>query len=145
MTEEEAWPGLSGHAIAKVRGKQVSRPSWERRNAPEGSILQDGSLHPALQETGEKQMQLKFFATYRQISGCKECAIPAPSDVLELLHDVSERWPAFRTLVLDAEGSDRGEDVIILVNGRHIEHLEGMHTKLTDDDTVAITPVVAGG
>lgn len=90
-------------------------------------------------------MQLKFFATYRQISGCKICTIDAPDDVLALLHDISKRWPAFRKLVLNSSGSDRGEDVIIMVNGRHIEHLDGIHTKLTDEDTVAITPVVAGG
>ena len=40
---------------------------------------------------------------------------------------------------------DKGSDVIILVNGRHIEHLDGVATKLTEDDYVAITPLVAGG
>ena len=90
-------------------------------------------------------MQLKFFATYRQISGCKICSIPAPRDVLALLHDVSSRWPAFREEVLNEDGTDRGDEVIIMVNGRHIEHLDGVHTRLSDEDTVAITPVVAGG
>ena len=90
-------------------------------------------------------MQLKFFATYRQVSGCKLCTVPAPHDVLALLHDVSERWPAFRALVLNDDGSDKSDEVIILVNGRHIEHLDGVHTRLSNEDTVAITPVVAGG
>ncbi len=90
-------------------------------------------------------MQLKFFATYRQISGCKACTVDAPATVLDLLHQVSQRWPEFRSLVLDEQGADRGKDVIILVNGRHIEHLDGIHTKLTDEDTVVLTPVVAGG
>lgn len=90
-------------------------------------------------------MQLKFFATYRQISGCKVCNIPAPENVLMLLNDISVRWPAFRELVLNAEGSDKSDKVIIMVNGRHIEHLDGVHTVLSDEDTVAVTPVVAGG
>ena len=90
-------------------------------------------------------MQLKFFATYRQISDCKACTIEAPETVLDLLHRVSDRWPAFRTLVLNEHGTDKGRDVIILVNGRHIEHLDGIATKLTDEDTVVLTPVVAGG
>lgn len=90
-------------------------------------------------------MQLKFFATYRQISGCKICTLPAPANVLALLHAVSQRWPDFRDLVLNKEGTDRGSDVIILVNGRHIEHLDDIDTPLTDEDTVVLTPVVAGG
>ena len=90
-------------------------------------------------------MQLKFFATYRQIAGCKQCSVLAPHDVLALLHDISSRWPEFRSLVLNEEGADKRDDVIIMVNGRHIEHLDGVNTELTDEDTVAITPVVAGG
>ena len=90
-------------------------------------------------------MQLKFFATYRQISGCKVCTVNAPETVLGLLGMVSQRWPEFRTLVLNEEGTDKGADVIIMVNGRHIEHLDGIATKLSDEDTVVLTPVVAGG
>lgn len=90
-------------------------------------------------------MLVRFFATYRQITGCRECDIPAPPDVLALLHDLSQRWPAFRELVLDEPGTGKGDDVIILVNGRHIEHLQGVDTKLTEADRVAVTPLVAGG
>lgn len=90
-------------------------------------------------------MQLKFFATYRQIAGCKVCTISAPENVLALLHEMAQRWPAFRELVLSADGQTKSDDVIIMVNGRHIEHLDGVQTALSDDDTVAITPVVAGG
>ena len=90
-------------------------------------------------------MLVKFFATYRQITGCKSCDIPAPDDVLGLMHALSDRWPAFRELVLDETGTQKGDDVIVMVNGRHIEHLDGMQTKLTEDDYVAVTPLVAGG
>ena len=90
-------------------------------------------------------MLVKFFATYRQITGCRTCDIPAPADVLALMGELSRRWPAFRALILNEDGTDRGDDVIILVNGRHIEHLDGMATKLTEDDYVAVTPLVAGG
>lgn len=90
-------------------------------------------------------MLVKFFATYRQISGCKTCDIPAPDDVLGLLRELSSRWPAFRTLVLNETGDGKGDDVIIMVNGRHIEHLDGVRTKLSEKDYVAVTPLVAGG
>ena len=90
-------------------------------------------------------MLVKFFATYRQISGCNQCDISGPSSVLELLEEVSRRWPAFRPLVLNEAGTEKGEDAIILVNGRHIEHLEGVRTALSEADYVAFTPLVAGG
>lgn len=90
-------------------------------------------------------MLVKFLATYRQITGCKSCNVDAPDDVLALMHELSQRWPEFRQLLLNEEGTDKGDDVIILVNGRHIEHLDGIQTKLTEDDYAVITPVVAGG
>ena len=90
-------------------------------------------------------MLVKFLATYRQITGCKSCDVPAPQDVLALMAELSARWPKFRNLILSEDGTDKGNDVIILVNGRHIEHLDGIATKLTEDDYVVITPLVAGG
>ena len=90
-------------------------------------------------------MLVKFFATYRQITGCKTCDVPAPGSVLALLEDLSERWPEFRDLILNEDGTGKGDDVSIMVNGRHIEHLDGVATKLTEQDYVAVTPLVAGG
>jgi molybdopterin synthase sulfur carrier subunit len=90
-------------------------------------------------------MLVKFFATYRQITGCKSCDVPAPHDVLALMGELAARWPEFRGLVLNKDGTDKGDDVIILVNGRHIEHLDGAATRLTEDDYVVVTPLVAGG
>lgn len=90
-------------------------------------------------------MLVKFFATYRQITGCRTCEIPAPDDVLGLLDELSKRWPAFRELVLNEAGDGKGDDVIVMVNGRHIEHLDGVATKLGEQDYVAVTPLVAGG
>ena len=90
-------------------------------------------------------MLVKFLATYRQIANCKSCDMPAPSNVLELMKALCARWPEFDGLILNDERTDKGDDVIILVNGRHIEHLNGVATPLTEQDYVVITPLVAGG
>ena len=90
-------------------------------------------------------MLVKFFATYRQITGCRSCDVKAPQDILALMEELSTRWPEFRSLILNGDGTDKGDDVIIMVNGRHIEHLDGVATKLSEDDHVAIMPLVAGG
>ncbi|MCY0868118.1 MAG: MoaD/ThiS family protein [Desulfurococcus sp.] len=37
------------------------------------------------------------------------------------------------------------EDIVILVNGRSIEFLNGVKTKLRDEDVVVIMPPAAGG
>ena len=90
-------------------------------------------------------MLVKFFATYRQISGCKTCDIPAPDDVLGLLREPRRPLAGVSRLVLNEAGDGKGDDVIIMVNGRHIEHLDGVRTKLSEQDYVAVTPLVAGG
>ena len=38
-----------------------------------------------------------------------------------------------------------GADLAIIVNGKNIELLEGVETKLQDDDDVVIMPFVVGG
>ncbi len=90
-------------------------------------------------------MLVKFFATYRTVTGVRRLELEAPQDVLALMHVLSERWPKFRPLLLNEAGDGLGDDVIIMVNGRHIEHLDGMNTKLVESDSVAVTPLVAGG
>jgi molybdopterin synthase sulfur carrier subunit len=93
----------------------------------------------------EDFVRVKFFASYRKITGCRICDMPATDNLRTLLHQVSERWPGLRTEVLSPDGSALGKDAIILVNGRSIEHLQGIETPLSEQDTVSMFPRVAGG
>jgi molybdopterin synthase sulfur carrier subunit len=91
-------------------------------------------------------MQVKFFATYRQITGHQRIELPAPENVLELLRNLSDEYGSeLRDWLLTADGCDKGDNAIVLVNGRHIEHLDGVATTLNDSDTLALFPLVAGG
>jgi molybdopterin synthase sulfur carrier subunit len=91
-------------------------------------------------------MKLKYFATYRDFTRCKEENVEAPRDVWELLTDISRRYGAgFRAKLITPDGMEVGEETIILVNGRDIHHLNGKNTPLTEADTVSIFPMVAGG
>ena len=90
-------------------------------------------------------MKVKFFATYRKIVGAGAIDVPAPNDVLGLLQELSKRYPAFREILLNEDGTDKGWDVIVMVCGRHIDHLDGVRTPLSESDYVALTPLVAGG
>jgi len=91
-------------------------------------------------------MTIKFFATYRDITKSKEIDIPAPSDILALLLGLGESYgTAFKREALTPDESDISENVIVLVNGRNIYHLDGKNTALTETDVISIFPLIAGG
>ena len=91
-------------------------------------------------------MIVKFFATYREYANCSMIEMPAPENVVVLLRSLGERYGSeFREKLLSDDGQSLGNDAIVMVNGRHIEHLDGVNTPLSDDDTVAVFPLVAGG
>lgn len=93
-------------------------------------------------------MTIKFFAYLREprYAGCKELTCPAPGTVAQLGELLSQKYgPAFRGEFFSPDGTELGERVIVMVNGRRIEFLRGLDTPLAEGDTVQIFPVVAGG
>jgi len=91
-------------------------------------------------------MKVKFFATYRDITRCKDEEIIAPPDVYRLLEGIGERYGAeLKAKLFTPDNSDIGNDTIVLVNGRNVFHMDGINTTLAEADVVSIFPVVAGG
>lgn len=93
-------------------------------------------------------MKVKFFAYIRdkEYAGCKEIERPACQDLRTLGEELSLQYgERFRTFFFSEDGAGFGEDIIVLVNGRRAEFLNGIDTRLADQDTVLIFPVVAGG
>lgn len=93
-------------------------------------------------------MTVKFFAYLRdpEFAGCKEMTLPVCSDVAQLGRNLSTRFGRKFHDEFFAEGeTELGERVIVMVNGRRVEFLNGIHTPLRDTDLVQIFPVVAGG
>ena len=90
-------------------------------------------------------MKVKFFATFRDITHCKDEDVPAPGDVWELLQSLGDRYPGFRAKLIDPGGAEVHEEAIVLVNGRNITFLDGKGTHLCEADVVSLFPVVAGG
>lgn len=89
-------------------------------------------------------MVIKFFAYIRDFTHTKEMKTDMCGTVKELLQMLSLRYgKKFEDKVFtDGELSS---EIIILVNGRHIQHYDGINTKLSCDDEISIFPVVAGG
>ena len=94
-------------------------------------------------------MTLKFFAYIRDpdFANCKEMPWPGEEATLrELGEHLSEKFGAkFRGEFFSPDGSDLGERIIVLINGRNVKFLQGLDSPLRPSDTVQIFPVVAGG
>ncbi len=92
-------------------------------------------------------MQIRFFATLRQITGQKtvEFDIPEGTDVMGLVEIVVTRFPAMRRELLDEQGN-LWRHVHVFINGRDAPYLDnGLNTLVHQDDVVNIFPAVGGG
>jgi len=66
------------------------------------------------------------------------------SRVGELIEKVVEQYPSVKFHLLDSNG-DLRRHFNVFVNGTHIRELDGMDTKLNEDDKVILMASAAGG
>ena len=64
--------------------------------------------------------------------------------VLNVLEKLEAEYPALRESVLDDDGNLQGS-IIVLINGRSIEFLDGLNSTIQESDQLAIFPPIAGG
>ncbi len=93
-------------------------------------------------------INVKFFATFRDLLGLKELQLETGSKenlkLIDLLESLFQRFGEnFRSKILE-NGNIRPK-VNIMINGRNIKFLDGVNSPLKDGDIVAIFPPVAGG
>ena len=94
-------------------------------------------------------MTIRFFAYIRdaEFAGCKEMQWDEPcKDLRTLGKALGERFgKRFHDEFFSPDESELGERIIVIINGRRSEFLQGLDTPLSPNDTVQIFPVVAGG
>ena len=90
---------------------------------------------------------VNFYAVFRGLAGGKSFEIELDNnatvkDLLEAIKEqVNER---VYEKIIEVQKSDV-PGLIILVNGKNIEHLDGLETKINENDRVDIFPPGAGG
>ena len=72
-----------------------------------------------------------------------EFSVPA-STVSELVDQVIEQYPSIRFHLIDSAGNLR-KHFNVFVNGTHIRDLNGMDTRLSEEDKVILMASAAGG
>ncbi len=70
---------------------------------------------------------------------------PGHFSVKDLLNRLGTRYRRFDQLVFDADGQQLTGQVVIFLNGRNLELIDGLETKLRDGDTVTFIPFIEGG
>ena len=91
------------------------------------------------------QIELRFFATFREAVGSKTIAREFPDSVTvgEVLTALEDEFEGLEGQLLD--GDEIQPQLNVLKNGREVLHLEGLEESLTDGDRLSLFPPVAGG
>ena len=93
---------------------------------------------------------MRFFAALRELVGKKVETLEFPNGeevtVERVLKSLVELYGKdFIEYVFDRETGDIQGYLTLLVNGRSVTTLDGLRTRLTDGDVLAILPPVGGG
>ena len=88
-----------------------------------------------------------FLATLYEKTGIHRLQLDLPGEeapVKSVLYAILEKFPQLRE-DLGENLELVGEEVQVLVNGRNIDFLQGLETRVRDGDTLALIPPAAGG
>ena len=91
-------------------------------------------------------MRVRFFAYLRDITRCSEEDLPYQETAGALARFLCERYgDKLRQKFFPVAEDQLGPEIILLINGRHVNHLGGLAAPLNPDDRVDVFPLVAGG
>lgn len=95
-------------------------------------------------------LHIRLYGVFRSAAKTNELDVTVPDENPTVKAAISqlvstESFADLKHLLMDAETSDPRPNALIMVSGREINTLNGLDTKLTKDDELALLPVAHGG
>jgi len=92
-------------------------------------------------------VSVKFVGSFRGLSGKDKLTLKfrRPVSLTALVKKTVEQLPKLRPSLIDPESGEPRRSMLVLVNGREISVLNGLETRVKDEDEVVFVPIVHGG
>ncbi|MGD0494653.1 MAG: MoaD/ThiS family protein [Candidatus Bathyarchaeia archaeon] len=92
-------------------------------------------------------VSVKFVGSFRGISGKDKLTLKfgRPVSLTALVKKTVEQLPKLKSSLIDPESGEPRRSMLVLVNGKEISVLNGLETRVNDEDEVIFVPVVHGG
>ncbi len=91
------------------------------------------------------EVECAFFGPLREAVGEKTVVRETDAETVgELLARLEADYPGLAGRLVQSEDA-LGDGLAITLDGKHVQHLDGFDTSLSDGDTVRMTPAVYGG
>ena len=89
-------------------------------------------------------ISVKIPTPLRKLTDGNSTVSVSGSDITNIISNLENKYPGIKDRICEDNGEIR-PFVNIFVNGEDCRYLEGLNSKLSEDDEVSIVPAVAGG
>ena len=89
-------------------------------------------------------ISVKIPTPLRKLTDGNSTVSVSGSDITNIISNLENKYPGIKDRICEENGEIRPV-VNIFVNCEDIRYLEGLNSKLSEDDEVSIVPAVAGG
>jgi molybdopterin converting factor small subunit len=90
---------------------------------------------------------VKFLGTFQKLSGKKSINLTFKNHltVKDLLNKLTEIFPKFKEILLDAHLNYQQSNSLVIINGKEISALKGIETEVQDSSEIVFIPLIHGG